>query len=204
MPDGDIIHKSLPRLYQRPYRFLCEGKAEDDECSKALQRALKHDLQKAGDVLAQAALVVGDAIDRVCSQPGDFDAAAANVAVDEALRAIGCPSAHREGLRDAARDVAQGLRYGDAGGARDSGEEVYRRFAIRRAESQFEARVPLTDAHHNGANPVEIEGRVRAMAPDIERAASAFARKVASGGSVSEFRLPPKRRRPVSLEENLL
>ena len=204
MPDGDIIHDRLPRLYQRPYRFLCEGKAEDDECSKALQRALKRDLQKAGDALAHAALVVGDAIDRVRSRPGEFDAAAANGAVDEALRSVHCPSAHREGLRDAARDVVQDLRYGDDGRAVNHGEEVYRRLAVRRAESQFEARVPLTDTHHNGADPVEIEGRIRAMAPDVERAASAFARKVAGGGSVSGFRLPPKRRRPVSLEENLL
>ena len=204
MPDGDIIHDRLPRLYQRPYRFLCEGKAEDDECSKALQRALKRDLQKAGAALAHAALVVGDAIDRVRSRPGEFDAAAANGAVDEVLRSVHCPSAYREGLRDAARDVVQDLRYGNDGRAVNHGEEVYRRLAVRRAESQFEARVPLTDAHHNGADPVEIEGRIRAMAPDIERAASAFARKVAAGGSVNEFRLPPQRRRPVSLEENLL
>lgn len=204
MPDGDIIHGRLPRLYQRPYRFLCEGKATDAECSKALQRALKRDLQKAGDDVARAALVVGDAIERARSGPDGFDAASANAAVDAALRVVPCPSAHREGLRDAARDAVQALRYGDDGGAGDLGAEVYRRFAVRRAESQFEARVPLTDGHHNGADPVEIEGRVRAMAPDVGRAASAFARKVASGGSVSDFRLPPQRRRPVSLEENLL
>lgn len=204
MPDGDIIHKSLSKLYQRPYRFLCEGKATDAECSTAFLRAFKRDLQKVGDAVAQAALVAGDALSHARAMPGGFDTVSANHAVDDALRAVRCPSAHQEGLRDAARDVAQGLRYGSGGGTDDLGAEVYRRFALRRAESQFEARVPLTDAHHNGASPVDIEGRIRAMAPEIGRAVFAFARKVTTGGSVNDFRLPPQRRQPVSLEENLL
>jgi len=204
MPDGDIIHRSLPRLYQRPYRFLCEGKATDAECSQALLRALKRDLQKVGNAVARTAFVIGDAIELARANPRGFDAAAANATIDATLQAVRCPSAHREGLRDAARDVVHDLRYGGDGGGRNLGTEVFQRFAVRRAESQFESRVPLTDVHHNGADPGEIEGRVRAMAPDVRRAAAAFARKVALGGSVGDFRLPPQRRRPVSLEENLL
>lgn len=204
MPDGDIIHDRLSGLYWRPYRFLCEEKATEAECSRALQRALKRDLQKLGDSVAHAALVVGDVIESITTGSNVFDPVAANQAVDDVLRSVRCSSAHLEMIRDAARDVTQSIRYGDNVDAGSLGSEVYRRFVLRRAESQFEARLPLSLVHHDGADPVELLGRVRSMAPDLERAASMFARKVASGGSVSEFRVPLQRRQPVSLDENLL
>lgn len=35
MPDGDIVHNRLRRVYQKPYIWLCEGKATSDECARA-------------------------------------------------------------------------------------------------------------------------------------------------------------------------
>jgi hypothetical protein len=41
MPDGDIVHNTLGRLYQKPYKWLCEGTATNDECARELLRSLK-------------------------------------------------------------------------------------------------------------------------------------------------------------------
>lgn len=57
MPDGDIVHSRLRRLYQKPYKWLCEGTATSDECARAVLEKLKQDIQAKGDlsiVLAQA------------------------------------------------------------------------------------------------------------------------------------------------------
>lgn len=205
MPDGDIIHKALPRIYQRPYRYLCEGKADDAECSKALQRAIKRDLQKAGDPFATAALVAGDLLARACSRPQGFDPGEANRLVDASLRTVHGPDRYREAFRDGVRDVVQGLRYGTADVPQDMGAALYSRFVCRLADAQFESRVPMTDAHHNGAHPVEVESRIRSMAPDVERAAAQFGKQISAGASVEKLRLPPQKSPPpVSLDENLL
>lgn len=209
MPDGDIIHDSLPRIYQRPYRWLCEGKKDDADCSKALQQAIKWDLQKAGDPFATAALVVGDAINRACAVTGGLDAARANQAVDTALQEVYGPSMYREAFRDAARDVVQDLRYGRAEPPQDVGALLYARFVCRLADSQFESRVPLAPTHHNGANPIEIETRIRSMAPAVERMAAHLGRQVSAGQLVDELRLPPQKRPSAKssddwLSENLL
>ncbi|OLP17692.1 hypothetical protein BST81_15345 [Leptolyngbya sp. 'hensonii'] len=57
MPDGDIVHSRLRRLYQKPYKWLCEGTATSDECARAVLEKLKQDIKAKGDLpilLAQA------------------------------------------------------------------------------------------------------------------------------------------------------
>ncbi|MFM7448784.1 MAG: hypothetical protein ACKO24_09315 [Leptolyngbyaceae cyanobacterium] len=57
MPDGDIVHSRLRRLYQKPYKWLCEGTATSDECSRVVLERLKQDIKAKGDlpvVLSQA------------------------------------------------------------------------------------------------------------------------------------------------------
>ncbi len=205
MPDGDKIHPTLRSYYRSPYRQLCEGKATDVDCSVALQDAMKRDLQRAGDVAAAAALAAGDTVARVLSSSGGFDPARANEAVDAELRGVRCPSRYKEQIRSAARDLVQDLRYGHAGGVEDAGAEVFRRFALGRVESQFTARVPQAEVHHNGANPAELAVKIESVMPGVERAAAQFARQVRNTGRVDSLRRPPKpRSRPVSLNENLL
>lgn len=53
MPDGDIVHNRLPTRYQKPYKWLCEGKASSDECARAVLEPLKKDLKHKGDLPVQ-------------------------------------------------------------------------------------------------------------------------------------------------------
>lgn len=43
MPDGDIFHSQLSGLYQMPYRMLCEGKRDHNECAWSVMRAFLQD-----------------------------------------------------------------------------------------------------------------------------------------------------------------
>jgi len=40
MADGDIVHKKLPGLDQKPYKSLCEDKASNEECTRDIIKAL--------------------------------------------------------------------------------------------------------------------------------------------------------------------
>ena len=50
MPDGDIVHDRLRRLYHKPYKWLCQGKATSDECARAVLGKLKKDIQNKGNL----------------------------------------------------------------------------------------------------------------------------------------------------------
>ncbi len=57
MPDGDIVQCRLRRLYQKPYKWLCEGVATSDQCARLVLEQLKKDIKAKGNlpvVLAQA------------------------------------------------------------------------------------------------------------------------------------------------------
>lgn len=51
MPDGDIIHNGLRRLYQKPYKWLCEGKADNDECARELLKSLRVYLKRQDEIV---------------------------------------------------------------------------------------------------------------------------------------------------------
>ena len=64
MPDGDILRNGFRRLYQKPYKWLCDGKADDEECSQAALRALKQDLIKKGDLPIHLAQNMADILSK--------------------------------------------------------------------------------------------------------------------------------------------
>lgn len=44
MADGDIVHGRLRKLYQKPYKWLCGGKATSNECARVVLEKLKQDI----------------------------------------------------------------------------------------------------------------------------------------------------------------
>ncbi|MDY7020884.1 MAG: hypothetical protein SWJ54_05900 [Cyanobacteriota bacterium] len=48
MPDGDIVHSQVPRLYQKPYQWICEGKASSNECAWVLMGATMREIKNKG------------------------------------------------------------------------------------------------------------------------------------------------------------
>lgn len=67
MPDGDIVHSRLRRLYQKPYKWLCEGTATNDECARALLEKLKQDIKAKGDLPVALSQSMADSVAQVSS-----------------------------------------------------------------------------------------------------------------------------------------
>lgn len=85
MPDGDIVHSGLRRLYQKPYQWLCEGKADWNECARIAMEALKRDLMRKGDLPIMLAKRMEESLDRVindANKNGVVDWAALNMEFD--------------------------------------------------------------------------------------------------------------------------
>ena len=77
MPDGDIVHSRLRRLYQKPYKWLCEGTATSDECARALLEKLKQDIKAKGDLPVALSQAMADSVAQISSRleearEGDF------------------------------------------------------------------------------------------------------------------------------------
>lgn len=71
MPDGDIVHSKLPRIYQKLYRWLCEGKANTTECGRVAMEALKRDLMKKGDLPVMLAKRMGESLERAINDASE-------------------------------------------------------------------------------------------------------------------------------------
>lgn len=69
MPDGDIVHSKLKRLYRKPYKWLCEGAADSEECARALLTNLKRDLQARGNLPIVLSQAMADMIEQTISSP---------------------------------------------------------------------------------------------------------------------------------------
>lgn len=77
MPDGDIVHSRLRRLYQKPYKWLCEGTATSDACARVVLEKLKQDIQAKGDLPIALSQAMAARVAQIISNPeeareGDF------------------------------------------------------------------------------------------------------------------------------------
>lgn len=71
MPDGDIVHGRLSWLYQKPYRLLCEGKLNRDECAWITMDALKRNIKTKGSVPIVLAKRMGESLDQAIENAGN-------------------------------------------------------------------------------------------------------------------------------------
>ena len=74
MPDGDIVHNRLRRLYQKPYKWLCDGKATSDECARAVLEKLKQDIKDKGDLPVMLIQSMADKLVQSISDGGELGA----------------------------------------------------------------------------------------------------------------------------------
>ncbi|GET37601.1 hypothetical protein [Microseira wollei] len=70
MPDGDIVHNQLSGLYQKPYRMLCEGKRDLNECAWMAMEALMRDIKSKGATPVVLAKGMGEMLGRAMQNAG--------------------------------------------------------------------------------------------------------------------------------------
>lgn len=209
MPDGDIVHSRLARFYKKPYQWLCERKANSDECARVAMEALKRDLMRKGDLPIILAKRMGEILERTindASESSSVDWVALNMEFDTLVwQADGRPDL-KELTLCAAKSVLHDLRYGREIDADNTSEAILKRYMFNGVyESEFKERILLFSEHHNGIDEVTLTGRIEEIQAGILAATSRWAKKATEDQSVENLRLPRRPRlKPVDLDEDLL
>jgi hypothetical protein len=114
MPDGDM-HRGLSGLYQKPYRILCEGKFEGNECARIITRALLTDMKKKGADPIVLAKQMGDILAQGIKDSGNnefVDCADLSRKLDRLAQQTNIPNRTKSLVLDAGKSILHDLRYG--------------------------------------------------------------------------------------------
>lgn len=209
MPDGDIVHNKLRRLYQKPYKWLCEGKATTDECAQVAMEALKKDLIKKGNlpvILAQS--MAASLVQAISTggENGSVNWAALNVEFDRLIQQTDGRPDLKELTFRAGKSVLHDLRYGQEVDIENASALILKRYMNEVYESEFKERVPLASEHHSGTDEVTLNQRVKDIEPALFVAIHQWANKADANGNIEKLRLPRRRHQlnEIDLNENLL
>lgn len=208
MPDGDIVHSRLRRLFQKPYKWLCEGAATSDDCARVVLDKLKQDIKTKGDLPISLAQEMAASISQVMGaidDPGEGDFARLSMEFDNLIQcADGRPDLKELTLR-AGKSFLNDLRNGREVDVTNTSEAIVERYMNEVYESEFKERIPLTAEHHAGATQEILEKRIEAMQPSIDSGIYKFAQNAIKNQSVAKLSLPRRSsRKAIDLDEDLL
>ncbi len=208
MPDGDIVHNRLRRLYQKPYKWLCEGTATSDECARAVLEKLKQDIKAKGDlsiVLAQAMAASVAQIISTLEEARESDFAKLSVEFDNLVQQADGSPYIKELILRAGKGYLNDLRNGREVDITHTSEAIWRRYAHEVYESEFKERIPLTSEHHAGVTQGTLERRIEAMQSSVDSGIQKFAQNAIRNQSVAKLSLPRRpSRKAIDLNEDLL
>lgn len=208
MVDGDIVHDRLRRLYQKPYKWLCEGKATSNECARVLLEKLKQDIKDKGDLPVILTQSMADRLVQATStndELGSKDWAALSMEFDRLVQqSNGRPDLKELALR-AGKSVLHDLRYGQEVDVGNASVIILERYINEVYESEFKERVPLTPKHYAGVDQATLSKRIKGIQPNIKIGINKFAKDAINKQSVAKLSLPRHSlRRAIDLDEDLL
>lgn len=208
MPDGDIVHSRLRRLYQKPYKWLCEGTATSDECARVVLEKLKQDIKAKGNLPVALSQAMATSVAQIISNPeeareGDF--AKLSMEFDALTQgADGRPDLKELTLR-AGKAFLNDLRNGREADINHVSEAILGRYMHEVYESEFKERIPLTSEHYAGVTQGILEKRIEAMQPSIDSGIQKFAQNAIRNQSVTRLSMPRRSsRKAINLDEDLL
>ncbi|HAA27772.1 MAG TPA: hypothetical protein DCE56_09020 [Cyanobacteria bacterium UBA8553] len=209
MPDGDNVHSRLARLYQKPYQWLYEGKADRDECARIAMEALKRDLMKKGNLPIMLAKRMEESLERAINdatnKSGVVDWAALNVEFDRLEQQANGSHYLKTLALDAGKSFINDLRYKRVADTGSASEAILKHYMYKVYESEFKRRIPLTLEHHAGIDAVTLNRRIEEIQADILAAISKWAKQATEDQNVANLRLPRRPSlKPVDLDEDLL
>jgi polyhydroxyalkanoate synthesis regulator phasin len=208
MPDGDIVHSRLRRLYQKPYKWLCEGTATSDECARVVLEKLKRDIKAKGDLPVELSQAMADSVAQIINnleEARESDFAELSMEFDALTqRADGRPDLKELTLR-AGKGFLNDLRNGQEVDVDHVSEAILGRYMHEVYESEFKERIPLTSEHHAGVTQSTLEKRIEAMQPVLDSGIQKFAQSAIRNQSVAKLSMPRRScRKAIDLDEDLL
>ncbi|KAB8329922.1 hypothetical protein SD80_032375 [Scytonema tolypothrichoides VB-61278] len=208
MPDGDIFHSELSGIYQKPYRILCEGKLERNECARITMQAFLKDIKKKGAAPIVIAQGMGKLLTQVTEDAGDnqpVDWAALSKKFDRLAQQANIPNRTKSLVLDAGKSVLHDLRYGQEVETSTIPELVIERYMRKVYISSFEERIPLTPNHHANVDHATVTERVKALQSDIFAQSSKWAKKANVDDDVANLRRTRRSKvKEIDLDEDLL
>jgi len=209
MPDGDIVHSKLSGLYQKPYKWLCEGKANSSEYAWVVKDALIRDIKtNYGIVAVKYAKQMGEMLRQMMknvSQHSSVNWAALSTEIDRQVGQAKVKHHVQELLRRAAKGILHEFRYNHTAETSNLPEAVVKRLFQEIYKSNFEQRIPLTSNHHADVDNATITERVEALSSDILGEISKWASKATADGDVKNLRRSPRKKvKEIDLDEDLL
>ena len=208
MPDGDIVHNKLRRLYQKPYKWLCEGRATSDECAWVMLEKLKKDIKEKGDLPVILAQSMADRLVQAINAVNELaagDCAALSMEFDRLVQQADGRSDLKELVLRSGRSVLHNLRYGQEVDVSNASVVILERYMNEVYESEFKERVPLTPRHYSGVDQVTLSKRIEEIQPNIKAGIFKFSKDAINKKSVAKLSLPRRSsRKEIDLEEDLL
>ncbi|MEM6840109.1 MAG: hypothetical protein AAF609_25160, partial [Cyanobacteria bacterium P01_C01_bin.120] len=190
MPDGDIVHRGLRRLYQKPYRQLCEGVVSSEECARALLNSLKRDLQARGNLPIMLSQAMADRIEQTISSS---EAAEENdfVQLSREFESIvqQADGSHnvKELVLRAGKAYLNDLRYGREVNIANTSEAIWSQYAHEVYESAFKERISLTSEHYKSVSQETLEQRIEVMQSSVNVGIQKFAQDALKNQSVAKL-----------------
>lgn len=208
MPDGDIYHPGVGGRFQKPYRMICEERMPLETVERAVLSAVKHQIQRQGDVLLRQTLAIGVVVERALLETG-FDVtrgcSLASVEVDELRYASALPPRYADLIVDAAKSYLHEVRYGREGIGDSPTELILERVFERCYRTEFEAPVLGKSGHYGNADPEAVQQQINDLRPRIIPVFRSWAERAVKHGALSHLRLPRRAPRPkIRLDDNLL
>lgn len=208
MPDGDRVHSQLGRFYQKPYKMLCEGVAEPEDCARSLLNRLRRDLQH----IAKVPLLLARKISDLLSQrigpleySNDLVATRISRQIDAIIQQFDGPYREKELIARASKSVLNDLRHGQEIDVSNGGVTIFERYIREKYEADFKERIPLTTEHHHGVPHGELKRRIEALEPYLDLGFHHFAQDAIKSQTLDKLRLPKRQfRSEIDLDANLL
>ena len=208
MPDGDIVHNGLRRLYHKPYKWLCEGKATSDECARVVLEKLKQDIKDKGDLPVILAQSMADRLVQAVSSPSELlaaDYAALSMEFDELVQPFDGRPDLKALARTKGKSVLCDLRYSQEVDVTNASVVILERYMNEVYESEFKERVPLTSEHYAGVDQATLSKRIEGIQSNIKVGISKFSKDAINKQSVTKLSLPRRSlRKAIDLDEDLL
>ncbi|MBE9011039.1 hypothetical protein IQ250_12560 [Pseudanabaenaceae cyanobacterium LEGE 13415] len=146
MPDGDVVHNKLTKPYQKPYKWLCEGKATSEECARILLEKLKHDIRSNGDLPVILAQSMANSLIQAMSTTNELESeeyAALSMDFETITQQCDGSPVVKELSLGAGKRLLRDLKYGQVTNADNPSVMILERYMNEVYESLFKERIPL-------------------------------------------------------------
>ena len=206
MPDRDIVHPSLPRIYQRVYKQICEGHDPPDEQARILAKAIRQNLQEYGNKHLLNLDEICQLLNDITSQPLFLPYEnwnKRNFEIEHHIRKMrGHPRAIAL-LREAVKDCIHAIRNGSH--TVRVRNEILRRYIERICNADFVDKVPLNQNHYNDITQQTFNKRIERLRPSLSPYFTIFTDKIEKTGNTTSLPVPKHRRRgePFDIHEDI-